>query len=213
VWRWDQQEAFGNNPADEDPDANSVAFDPPLRLPGQRYDKESGLHYNYFRDYDPSIGRYAESDPIGLFGGVNIYLYVRADPISYFDPSGLDRREKKHVVRFIKSTGKAGSSFSGSVALDGLIVTYVIVPDCFILVDTETRRTPGPAIPKARVFPGSEVSVTQIQYVTTTYYWGPPKDAPCCKGSERFDGRDDLDSGDPRLLLRPEFWIFNYLNQ
>jgi uncharacterized protein RhaS with RHS repeats len=43
VWRWDQAEPFGNSPADGDPDANSIAFDPPLRLPGQYNDKETGL--------------------------------------------------------------------------------------------------------------------------------------------------------------------------
>jgi RHS repeat-associated protein len=41
-----------------------------LRLPGQYYDAETGLHYNYFRDYDPGVGRYVESDPIGLQGGL-----------------------------------------------------------------------------------------------------------------------------------------------
>jgi RHS repeat-associated protein len=71
VWRWDQAEPFGGNPANEDPDANSVAFDLPLRLPGQRYDAETGLHYNYFRDYDPSLGIYKQSDLIGLRGGLN----------------------------------------------------------------------------------------------------------------------------------------------
>jgi len=65
VWRWDQAEPFGNNPADENP-SGLGAFDLLLRLPGQRYDKETGLHYNYFRDYDPSVGRYGESDPTGL---------------------------------------------------------------------------------------------------------------------------------------------------
>jgi RHS repeat-associated protein len=89
VWRWDQTEPFGSNPADEDPDANSIAFDLPLRLPGQRYDAETGLHYNYFRDYDPSIGRYGESDPIGLRGGLNTYAYVGAMPLLYSDPAGL----------------------------------------------------------------------------------------------------------------------------
>jgi RHS repeat-associated protein len=98
VWRWDQAEPFGNNPADEDPDANSVAFDLPLRLPGQRYDKETNLHYNYFRDYSPDIGRYIESDPIGLRGGLNTYAYSAQNPLSFFDPFGLCKVE----VRFAK---------------------------------------------------------------------------------------------------------------
>jgi len=88
VWRWDQAEPFGANPANDDPDGNLVAFDLPLRLPGQRYDQESGLHYNYFRDYDPSIGRYGESDPIGLKGGMNTYAYVLNQPLVDFDPFG-----------------------------------------------------------------------------------------------------------------------------
>jgi len=89
VWRWDQQEPFGNNPADQNP-SGLGAFDLPLRLPGQRYDAETGLHYNYFRDYDPSIGRYGESDPIGLRGGLNTYAYGLSSPLIHVDPEGLD---------------------------------------------------------------------------------------------------------------------------
>lgn len=87
VWRYDQQEPFGNTPPDENP-SSLGAFDLPLRLPGQYFDKETNLHYNYFRDYDPSIGRYVESDPIGLGGGINPYLYV-LDPLTQVDPEGL----------------------------------------------------------------------------------------------------------------------------
>ncbi|HGT3378250.1 TPA: RHS repeat-associated core domain-containing protein, partial [Pseudomonas aeruginosa] len=60
-----------------------------LRFPGQYYDAESGLHYNYFRDYDPETGRYVETDPIGLEGGINTYGYVGANPVGNIDPLGL----------------------------------------------------------------------------------------------------------------------------
>jgi len=62
----------------------------PLRFPGQYADEESGLSYNYFRDYDPTLGRYIESDPIGLLGGLNSYSYVSANPTRLLDRYGLD---------------------------------------------------------------------------------------------------------------------------
>jgi RHS repeat-associated protein len=87
VWRWDQFEPFGVNVPDENPSGLGV-FEFPLRLPGQYADKETNLYYNYFRDYDPEIGRYLQSDPIGLRGGLNTYAYVGSSPLAYSDPTG-----------------------------------------------------------------------------------------------------------------------------
>ena len=60
-----------------------------LRLPGQYADDETGTHYNYFRDYDPSTGRYLSSDPIGLSGGTNTYAYALLNPLGTTDIWGL----------------------------------------------------------------------------------------------------------------------------
>ncbi|RKZ75206.1 MAG: hypothetical protein DRR16_31495, partial [Candidatus Parabeggiatoa sp. nov. 3] len=63
-------------------------IDNPLRFPGQYFDTETELHYNYQRDYDPSTGRYLQFDPIGLEGGPNGYLYAHSDPVNLYDPTG-----------------------------------------------------------------------------------------------------------------------------
>ena len=101
VWRWDSDpfgsNATANSAPNENPNTLSqtvgtttlpylFGFD--LAFPGQKRDRETGKHYNYFRDYDPSIGRYIESDPIGLWGGINTFGYVGQQPIKLTDPFG-----------------------------------------------------------------------------------------------------------------------------
>ena len=97
VWRWDQTDPFGGNPPDENPSGLGV-FEFPLRLPGQYFDKETNLHYNYFRDYDPGLGRYAEADALGVVVARlptpttplnHLYAYVGSSPIFFEDPLGL----------------------------------------------------------------------------------------------------------------------------
>ena len=107
LWRWDRM-PFGGTGADEDPDGDENKFIYPLRLPGQYFDKESDLNYNYFREYDPGTGRYWESDPVGLIGGLTGYAYVASSPLQNIDPYGL-------------WTGVDDLLFAGGGALVGLV--------------------------------------------------------------------------------------------
>jgi len=86
-WQW-EPDPFGTTLPNENPQSLGV-FKYNLRYPGQLYDAHAMLNYNYFRDYDPAIGRYVESDPIGLDGGINSYAYAELDPLGYEDPFGL----------------------------------------------------------------------------------------------------------------------------
>jgi RHS repeat-associated protein len=81
VWQWDH-DPFGNGTP-----TGSLTYN--LRFPGQYYDSETGLNYNYFRDYDPKLGRYTQSDPIGLAAGINTYVFVRGNPVCCSDRLGL----------------------------------------------------------------------------------------------------------------------------
>lgn len=104
VWRWDQMEPFGVNVADEDPDGNSVAFEFPYRYAGQYADKETNLHYNFFRDYEPATGRFVQADPIGLRGGMNLYANLRGDPLTHIDPTGEDGKKAAGVATQLVGT-------------------------------------------------------------------------------------------------------------
>ncbi len=94
IWQW-QGDAFGDGKEIADPDGDGKKFWFPLRFPGQYYDEETGLNYNYYRDYDRQLGRYVQSDPIGLQGGLNTYAYVMGNPLSFTDPLGNARQGGK----------------------------------------------------------------------------------------------------------------------
>ena len=80
AWRW-RSDAFGA----ATPAGSRVV---PLRFPGQVNTGQGEFSLNYFRTYDPVLGRYLESDPIGLDGGLNTYGYVEQNPLTRSDPTG-----------------------------------------------------------------------------------------------------------------------------
>jgi RHS repeat-associated protein len=113
VWRWDS-DPFGTAAASQNPSGSGTPFVYNPRFPGQYYDVETGLNYNYHRDYDPGTGRYVESDPIGLRGGVNTYAYVNGNPISNVDPKGL--------IAGIDDAAEAAAACAAIPACDAAVV-------------------------------------------------------------------------------------------
>jgi RHS repeat-associated protein len=197
VWRWDQQEPFGVNVPDENP-SGLGAFDLPLRLPGQYFDKETNLFYNYFRDYDPSIGRYVESDPIGLAAGLNTYVYVDGAPILSIDPAGLCPKDFDtgwwlSAVAFQSHAPKFGQCqlYQTRSRMTGMLVTSSGTCDCGAAsmtctysVKWEQNDRDRPADCKRRVATGnwsewqnyfsSDWGLFSLTYDCKTQQLGPP---------------------------------------
>jgi RHS repeat-associated protein len=117
VWRWSLVgEAFGREAVTNDPDRDGVELNFDLRLPGQRIDEASGMNYNYYRDYEPGTGRFAQSDPLGLMAGHSTYGYVSGSPLVSMDFYGLLRWGMSGDVRWNENleNGPAPSTFPGA---------------------------------------------------------------------------------------------------
>lgn len=74
-----------------------------LRFPGQYFNQESGLHYNWHRYYDPATGRYVTSDPIGLRGGLNTYGHVFNNPLKWIDSKGLSIDDLRYIFNQMRT--------------------------------------------------------------------------------------------------------------
>ncbi|CDG81421.1 RHS repeat-associated core domain-containing protein [Janthinobacterium agaricidamnosum] len=87
VWRWDNADPFGISQPDDNLGGSGI-FTYNVRFSGQIYDKETNNHYNHYRYYDSQLGKYLESDPTGLNGGINTYEYANSNPTIFVDPTG-----------------------------------------------------------------------------------------------------------------------------
>ncbi len=120
VWRWDS-DAFGVGTANLDPDGDTNQVNVRLRFLGQYVDEETGLAYNYFRDYDAVTGRYVESDPVGLDGGLNTYAYAFGAPTVRTDPLGLYTPDELANIIFNETESLSGADAQAARVAVGLI--------------------------------------------------------------------------------------------
>jgi RHS repeat-associated protein len=211
VWKWDS-DAFGSTAANENPSAlGTFNYNP--RFPGQYYDKESTFHYNYFRDYNPKTGRYLQSDPIGLAGGINTYGYVRSNPIRWSDPLGLD-------VTVTLYPGAAGFGHVGIAVNSPSTTGFYPAPGSSSTRVITGLPVPGAMMPDARTpersmrIPTSRAQDQAIQDFINQRTRNPGNydlnDRNCSTAV-----RDALNAGgiDTPLMMRPRTLFENLSNQ
>jgi RHS repeat-associated protein len=151
-------------------------FRNPLRFGGQYFDVENNLNYNWFRFYDPQLGRYTTSDPIGIGGGISLYGYSYLNPLRYFDHLGL-----KPVCRYLgMEYARRYTDIRKKTDYKGKYETRTVLPgmtanDCIGLDPLNPPTTRGSIINGAfpRTFPCG-ISLTEVMiliefYETITY--------------------------------------------
>ncbi|QLQ34309.1 MAG: RHS repeat-associated core domain-containing protein [Candidatus Thiothrix singaporensis] len=147
IWKW-ESDAFGSTVPQQDPDGDGKQTIVNLRFPGQYYDAESSLHQNWHRTYDPSLGRYISSDPIGLAGGVNTYGYVGQSPLNLIDPSGenalaVEATEGNKKVKLVHKSIQAISIallYMATTLITGMRHSLYLVAGVALIATTALRK-------------------------------------------------------------------------
>lgn len=147
-----------------------------LRFPGQYYDAETSLHYNWNRYYDPNIGRYITGDPIGLEGGVNLFSYVGGNPVNFVDPWGLSSTDvvswaNQQISSHAYSLWSPNSEVRGG---RGTLFGGRFSPKCNIFVydalqagNCETGRVDGGRVPRATEWANPNFNIPGCSVVST----------------------------------------------
>lgn len=141
IWRWDSA-PFGDTDANEQPSGGLPSFTFNLRFPGQQYDRETGTHYNYFRDYEAGSGRYVQSDPLGVIGSLATFDYVLSSPIKWSDRFGLkvsDAAVKKCQCRRDGARAELGSGAGFVTVAVGVDAEGVFKTSCNGRFDNRLR--------------------------------------------------------------------------
>jgi RHS repeat-associated protein len=147
---------FGQAVADVNPDGDNKTVRMPVRFPGQWWDFTTGLHYNFFRDYDPQTGRYLEADPIWQLGSIHLYAYADHSPVNIIDPLGWWIRNYTNTSQIVKPE-------RGPIAVLPPMSEWDGSPDGIWIVDPATgdyrdgfwRKYPGDSH-----FPDSDINIT-----------------------------------------------------
>jgi RHS repeat-associated protein len=197
VWKA-TYDAFGRATVEDDPDGDGQSVRLSVRSPGQYLDEETGTHYNYLRDYDAQTGRFLQSDPIGLAGGIATYSYVANSPLSHVDPYGLAQ------CTFTMSTGRltcaptnpnnapvnipvaSGNNGNGQVCRNNPACTSVrshgpIPLGCWTWTQGKSRKPNGRVLePCSGTTTNARELRTDIRSHSCAYPFGPGVSQPYC---------------------------------